>query len=142
MYFHPGFIESCHEPEQDVSYYEKETARLPDYSCAKEYKVCSDKFCQNLRTGGFIRCGNSGDREFVIRNGGLDGLKNNGDTSRENQIRIKGHCCVFCFGQPCDDKHLKRRWTCCKKIRVGTIIDMLEINGCEEVYNITCNVKS
>lgn len=134
MFFHPGRIESCHEPKDDVKYY-----------CENHY---NQDFITNLQKGDFITCGNSGGNHYCFVN---DHLRPISESVRSNIGQLQpifsynseylnkqkdkyGTCC-FCFGKFCGEKILKRRWSCCKQEIIGTIYDLKKIKGCAFIYN-------
>ncbi len=115
--FHPGYIESCHTP-RNAQWYKKEK--------------CIKSFCKNIENGGYIPCGSSGNRPFMI-------IDNEVHTSRLNLYDFNIYCCCFIFGKECDEERLERRWSCCHKRLKGTMLDMLTLKGCEKItnYNVT-----
>ena len=126
MSYHPGYVESCHEPRKNVDWYEQE--KLPRYDLQFRY---SRAFCNALQTGGFIPCGNSGGLPFVF-------LKPNDTTADLCLHRISSSLatCAFVYGTPCEGKILKRRWTCCRKELVCKFDDMITLKGCRLVTMI------
>jgi hypothetical protein len=112
--FHPGYVESCHEPRSDSRWYRKE-GYPPHY-------------CDALENGGYTVCGNSGSRPWCIDSRGIL------DT-RADKIELP--CCCFVTGSECTEKVLKRRWTCCRKEFTGTFFDCLIVSGCQAAYNLT-----
>lgn len=119
--YHPGVAEAKHAPEPDVRWFAEDG--------------CSPAFVKNLKTGGFVACGNSGSvcrrharhPEYAPGFGPPTPRLPDGDGVREYG------CCFFDGSAGCfdGDSVLRRRWTCCKRREiVGTIADLDRVPGC------------
>ena len=114
LMFHPGFVESCHEPRPHGWWYLKQ-GHPPNY-------------CDAIEKGGYIVCGTSGSQPWCV--------DSNGEINNRTE-RVKPPCCCFVTGRDCAGELLKRRWTCCRKEFTGTFYDCLKVQGCEFAYNLT-----
>ena len=128
MSYHPGYIESCHEPKCS-KWYKEYKVKKDDL----EYDRYSKEFCDNLEHGGFIPCGNSGQLPFCFIDGELD------ITQKEYKSMKRKSTCCFVFGKLCDKVCTKRRWTCCKREFSGNLEDAILYKGCKKIKlpNIT-----
>ena len=113
MNSHCGYIESCHNPMKDVVYFKE----CKDGDGNQKY---TDNFCDALKSGNFIPCGNSAGITWQFNSWG--------DSNCQKSLCPKGSAtCCFLFGVACDDKVLWRRWSCCGICHFGTIKDMKDL---------------
>jgi hypothetical protein len=112
---HSLYIKSCHDPKPKI-----------DWFYSNKY---DSEFCENLKNGGFIPCGNSGDIVWITEYDKT--LCSTFDTdiiSMNNKLK----CCCFTSGKNCWENKLMRRWACCKeKVGLYTMSEILSIPGCQ-----------